>query len=298
MVKIKFQKLTNWRPMTQKLFEDANDILNDYQKRGYQVTLRQLHYQLVTKNLTPNTEGDYKRLSRVMKEGRNGGLVDWDMIVDRTRIPTIPSEFKGIDDLLDTAVNSYRKDRHVDQINYVEVWTEKDAIAGLLEPITRKYHIHLVVDRGYSSVSAMFVAAKRFAKQASDEMEQPKNGHILYLGDHDPSGMDMVRDVKDRMNGFGVGDCEDSILFVNRIAITKEQIDRYDAPPNFTKETDTRTQKYLDEYGEGSWEVDALPPEVLNELLENKIEELIDIKKYNKIIKEEEEDKLELLKKL
>ena len=298
MDKIRIKKPVNWQSKAQKLFEDANEILDDYQEQGYQVTLRQLHYQLVSKNFTPNTDGDYNRLSRVMREARNGGLVDWDMIVDRTRTATIPAEFKGIDDLLDAAINSYRKDRHVDQFAYVEVWTEKDALAGLLEPITRKYHVHLVVDRGYSSASAMFEAAKRFSIEADIGSKQPKNGHILYLGDHDPSGMDMIRDIRDRMSGFGIGNSDMCPLSIKRIAITEEQIEEYNAPPNHIKKTDTRASGYLEEHGEGSWEVDAIPPEALNQLLEQEIEKIIDMKKYNKIIKEEEEDKKELSKKL
>ena len=281
MAKIAYLDPKNLRPATRELLSDITAVVEDLAGQGYVLTLRQLYYQLVTKNILANKTTNYSKLSTILKDARMCGQIDWATIEDRLRIPKIPAQWDTIQDGVLSLTSQFRLDRHEGQDNYVEVWVEKDALSGILEPITDKYHVRLMVNRGYSSVSAMQKASVRFD-------ESNRDNTILYLGDHDPSGLDMDRDIKDRLYEFGV-DVE-----VKRIALTMEQIEKYSPPPNPTKFTDPRSSGYQEEYGDDSWELDALTPKVLDELVSSEIEELIDMEKYDEIIVTEEEQKEKL----
>lgn len=263
----------------------ANEIIENYQAQGYRLTLRQLYYQFVSQDLIPNSERSYKNLGQAINEGRLAGLIDWDAIEDRVRVPKIPSDWDNIEELVETAVNSYRLPRWKGQSNYCELWVEKDALAGVLEPIANEYHITLMVNRGYSSQSAMYAASRRFKVQSHDKAK-----HLFYLGDHDPSGEDMVRDVRDRLEMFG------AIVEVKKVALTMEQVEQYDPPPNPAKMTDARAANYVAEHGSSSWEVDALPPNVLVQLIRDHVEEILDRELMDEIIEREEKDKAALQK--
>lgn len=259
-------------------------IVEDYQSQGYRMTLRQLYYQLVSRDIIPNQQKEYAKLSRMLTDARMTGLVDWDFIEDRIRVPKIPSEFDGIPDLIEAAIASYRKERWADQENYVEVWVEKDALSGVLSPVTTEYHVRLMVNRGYSSASAMHDAALRIRRAA----ENGKTCTIVYLGDFDPSGEDMVRDIEDRLRTFG---CD---VTVNKIGLTMEQIEQYHPPPNPAKMSDPRAANYVAEHGDESWELDALPPNVLDQLLRDNLDEIIDQDLYDEVIEQEDKDKKSL----
>jgi len=151
--------------------------------------------------------------------------------------------------------------------------------SGILNQITEFYHVRLMVNKGYSSCTAMYDAAKHF---------QSKNGLILYLGDHDPSGEDMVRDIKNRLDELGVN------VEVRKIALTTEQVRTYNPPANYAKVTDSRYKSYMEKYSSNCWEVDALPQDVLNDLLHAKIQAIIDMDKFEERIALEKEEKDEL----
>jgi len=274
-----------FRGKTAKLLQKINVVIENYENKGYRLTLRQLYYQLVSRNIIPNSIREYQKLSRTMTDARMTGLIDWDIIEDRIRIPKMPSDFQNISELVKAAIQSYRLDRWEDQDNYVEVWVEKDALSGVLEPITRKYHVSLLVNRGYSSSSAMHDAAIRIRNQNSFD----KNSIVLYLGDHDPSGEDMVRDIQERLRIFGCS------VEVKKIALTMEQVEQYQLPPNPAKRSDPRSENYITKYGDESWELDALTPEVLNELVVMNIENLLDLDAYEAVIQKEEEEKVKLV---
>lgn len=279
-------KNINLRSEACQLVEICNKIIEDYQSQGLRLTLRQLYYCLVVKNIIQNKEKSYKKLSSVVSDARLGGLMDWNAIEDRIRRPQIPTDFKDLAELVEAAVASYRLDRWAGQENYVECWVEKDAISGVLAPLARKYHITLVVNRGYSSQSAMYESAQRFIHNGEEEM---RDATLLYLGDHDSSGEDMVRDIRDRLAMFNVQD-----LKVEKIALTMDQIDQYDPPPNPVKVSDPRAAQYMAAHGDTSWEVDALPPTVLQQIVEDSIVNLLDVEMMDKIIRQEERDKLYL----
>ena len=284
-MKIAYRDPKNLRNSTKILLDDIIRILEDYQEQGYKLTLRQLYYQLVSSHILENKVQNYAKLSRILTDARLCGFVDWEIIEDRIRVPQIPNEWDSISDLVDSAIYGYRKDRHHNQENYIEVWVEKDALSGILEPITKKYHLNLMVNRGYSSITAMFNASQRF----QNEIDKGKECTILYLGDHDPSGLDMIRDIKDRMSTFQIDD-----LDVNQIALTQSQIKKYNPPPNPAKENDPRSKWYIEEFGHVSWELDALKPQVLTKLLESEITKLLDLELYEEIILEENQEKKQL----
>lgn len=268
----------------QEQLKIINEIIEEYADQGYTLTLRQLYYQLVSRDIIPNLQKEYAKLSGLLVKGRMAGFVDWSAIEDRLRVPYIPYSVDDIDDAIYDTIRQYRLDRQDGQDVYIELWVEKDALSGVLKRITSKYHINLMVNRGYSSCTAMHDAYQRL----KDKEEEGKETHILYLGDFDPSGLDMIRDVKERLEEFGV--CPT----VKHIGLTMDQIKEFNPPENPAKITDPRAKWYLQEHGNKSWEVDALDPETLHRLVKENVEELIDMDLFNEMLIKEEKDKEKL----
>jgi hypothetical protein len=284
MVKEKFREKLKLNKQNQEQLKVINEIIEEYAEEGYTLTLRQLYYQLVSRDIIPNKQTEYAKLSTLLVKGRMAGVVDWEAIEDRIRVPFLPYWVEDIEDAIRDTINQYRLNRQEGQDVYIELWVEKDALSGVLKRITSHYHINLMVNRGYSSCSAMHDAYKRLKRQE----DAGKETHILYLGDHDPSGLDMIRDIRERLEEFGVNP------EVRQIGLTMEQIKKYSPPPNPAKITDPRAKWYFEQYGKTSWEVDALNPKVLHTLVKKNVEELIDIDLFNSIIEREEQDKEKL----
>lgn len=257
----------------------ANSIIAQYQAAGYRMTLRQLYYQFVSRNALANTERNYKRLGSILNDGRYGGLIDWSAIEDRNRVPHKVGEFSGLGGLANAALSSYRLDRWEGQQNFVELWVEKAALAGVLQPLADEWHVTLMVNRGYSSASAMYEAAQRFINRDGHQ------GIVLYLGDHDPSGEDMVRDVQSRFVTF------ETSVRVEKVALTMAQVKQYNPPPNPAKMTDSRADAYVAKHGAHSWEVDALPPNVLADLIRDAMRNYVDQSAMESVIAQEKADK-------
>lgn len=298
MAKIKFREIRMSKTNIIRLSQ-INSIIEEYQEEGYVLTLRQLYYQLVSRDIIPNKQAEYSKLSTLLKEGRMAGIVDWDAIEDRLRKPDKPSSFDSPQDILEAAIRQYALPRQEGQPVYIEVWVEKDALSGVLKRVTEKYHIPILVNRGYSSASAMFDSFKRFMRAYNDGQYIG----VLYLGDFDPSGIDMIRDIKDRIIEFVMGDlgyetkeeCLEYFPFsVTPIALTKEQIRLYNPPPNPAKITDPRSRDFIKIHGKTSWEVDALRPEILNELLNQAIHQRMDVSLYEEIVDREDSDRAKL----
>lgn len=286
-------------------------IVKDYQAQGLTLTLRQLYYQLVSQDLIANKESEYKRVGEVVSRARRGGLLDWEALEDRVRQPVMPPEYDGLDDLMEAALHTYRLPRLKGQESYVELWVEKDALAGVIAPIARQWHVALMVNRGYSSTSAMKASGERLRRKCVEIGAE--NVHVLYLGDLDPSGEDMVRDISERLEEYinqGVlvfregstvtveeeEDRRDRLyphidLAVTKLALTMDQVRTYSPPPNPAKRTDSRFAKFSEEHGNESWEVDALPPRILRDLIVIELERLIDSELVETIKQEEVADK-------
>jgi len=279
------EAFNDWEPSNasgQALLHHTNVIIAEYRAQGYVLTLRQLYYQFVARDLIPNTERSYKNLGELVKKGRMAGSIDWSAIVDRGRSAEMWPQWNDPADLITGAAASYRLDRWAGQERYVEVWVEKDALASVVEPACDALHVRWLACRGYSSATAMYDGAERF-KLASDD---GKWNLLIYLGDHDPSGMDMSRDVADRLDEMQATDVE-----VHRIALNMDQVDQYDPPPNPTKFTDSRQASYVARFGRESWELDALEPAVMDSLIRDRIEEVLDRQAYEKVVEQEDLDK-------
>jgi len=245
----------------------ANAIIADYERQGYDLTLRQLYYQMVAAGHIPNNERTYKNLGTAIDDGRMVGLIDWERIVDRTRNLEGLGHFGSPADIMRAAVYSYHEDKWAGQEYHPEVWVEKQALAGVVQRICNRLDVSFFACRGYVSQSEMWGAARRLMRHR-DAGQHPV---ILYLGDHDPSGIDMTRDVAARLSLF-VGD----EVEVRRLALNWSQIEEYNPPPNPAKLSDSRSTAYIEAHGDESWELDALPPQTINSLIEDELNDLID----------------------
>jgi hypothetical protein len=335
----------NLKQDTLDIIERMNTILAEYS--GQKLSARQIYYRFIGGNYLPNswidvtynakqglppdtknTPKNYQRLIAMLVSARYAGLIDWEAIEDRGREPKVPGEWESINEIVDIAVEQFRLPRWSNQPKYVELWVEKDALAGVLGPIARRNHVPLVVNKGYSSASAMKAAAERMLEACDvalqvqcdncaedfdyrtpdgtckgcrtktnpmfrynfrsgeregeqvDEIE--KEVVVLYLGDHDPSGKDMIRDIKDRLAEFGVPN-----LKVDSIALTTAQVRKFNPPPNPAKITDSRAAAYIAEFGNQSWELDALPPRELNRIVEQAIARNVDREAMDAVIERE-----------
>lgn len=257
----------NLGPAKLRLIEWANEIIAEYEAQGYDLTLRQLYYQFVSKGHIPNNERSYKNLGTAIDDGRMVGLIDWERIVDRTRNLEGLSHFSSPAEIMRAAVYSYHEDKWASQENHVEVWVEKQALAGVVQRICNRMDVSFFACRGYVSQSEMWSAARRLTHHR-DAGQRPV---ILYLGDHDPSGIDMTRDVAARLTLFVGDDVE-----VRRLALNWDQIEEHNPPPNPAKLSDSRATAYIEAHGLESWELDALPPTTINSLIEDELNVLLD----------------------
>lgn len=266
-----------------ELIELVNQVIAEYSAQGYELTLRQAYYQLVARGYIPNNERSYKNIGNLINDGRLSGLIDWYAITDRTRNLRGNSHWDTPADVINSARYSYLLDKWEGQSNYVEVWVEKDALVDVVGQACRPLDIPFFSCRGYTSQSEMWSAAQRFIGQANREQRI-----IIHLGDHDPSGIDMTRDIQDRLDLFG------SNVYVKRVALTMNQIATYNPPPNPAKITDSRASKYIEEYGDESWELDALEPKVITDLIINEVTAYRDDELYREICSKESRGKEEL----
>jgi hypothetical protein len=252
---------------SQEIVDRANGIVEEYEKQGFDLTLRQLFYQFVSRGLIANKDSEYKRLGSILNDARLAGLVDWTAIVDRTRYLRNNSHWDNPADIIQSAASSYARDKWANQPNRIEVWIEKDALVGVIAQVCKRLDVPYFSCRGYTSASEMWVAGQRLVRYLEDGQEPV----ILHLGDHDPSGKDMSRDIVDRLELF----TGDHVRF-QRIALNMDQVDQYDPPPNPAKITDSRASAYIAEFGSESWELDALDPRVLSDLIETAVCQFID----------------------
>lgn len=255
------------RASTLAIIKTANSIIQEYSQQGYTLTLRQLYYQHVARGLIENTEKSYKNMGEIINKGRLSGLIDWDAIEDRTRNLRGLSHWDEPADIIKSAYHSFRLNKWENQSNRIECWVEKDALVGVLQRVCGRHDVDYFSCRGYVSQSEMYEASKRIARY----LRQGQQVIILHLGDHDPSGIDMTRDIGERLHMFvGQG------IEIDRLALNWEQIEQYNPPPNPAKTTDARFNSYADEYGTQSWELDALEPAVIEDLIEQRILRLRD----------------------
>lgn len=272
----------NFRPESLQLIEKINTVIADYARQGFGLTLRQVYYQMVARNIIPNNERSYKNLGNLISDARLAGLIDWQAIEDRTRNLRGNSHWSDPGSVIDSAAYSYHLDHWVGQRNYVEVWVEKDALIGIVGQICQRLDVNHFSCRGYVSQSEMWEAARRLKRRS----DQGQHIVLLHLGDHDPSGKDMSRDISDRLVTFETYGVE-----FHRLALNMDQVDAYNPPPNPTKLTDSRASGYIAEYGHECWELDALEPMVISNLIRDHVTKYRDEKVYNEILRREKHGK-------
>lgn len=281
---------------SREIIRRANEIIEEYRQQGLDLTLRQVYYQFVSRGWIPNNQAEYKRLGSVLNDARMAGEMDWDAIEDRTRNIRANSHWGEPSDIIESAANSYREDLWADQKHYVEVWIEKDALVGVLDAVCPKNDVPYFSCRGYTSQSEMWAAAMRLNRAARNG-RQPV---VIHLGDHDPSGVDMSRDIRDRLNLFSTAELdspkfdrawEPAEIDVRRIALTMAQVDHFQPPDNPAKMKDARAQQYVALYGDKSWELDALEPRTLIGLIQKEIDSCKDQDAWDESVARQEENR-------
>lgn len=239
----------------------VNAILDEYDAQGFDLSLRQLYYQLVARGYIENSQASYKRTGDLVNNARLAGLIDWEMIRDRGRSTVWASHWNSPVELMQAAVETFRIDKWKDQPYHVEIMVEKQALEGVLIPVCRRLDVRFTANKGYSSSSMMYEIGQRLASR------EGKYIAILYLGDHDPSGIDMTRDVEERLRLFSYD--HEKAVTVERLALNMDQVKSMHPPENPAKESDTRYTDYVEKYGASSWELDAIDPTDLARLVEN-----------------------------
>lgn len=255
----------------------ANDICREMKAQGYDLTLRQLYYQFVAKGFIENSQKSYNNLGDTINRARLAGLLDWDYIEDRTRSLRGYSEHTSPAEVINEY--AFGMSRWAGQECRVEVWVEKEALVGVVQRAAAERRMDFFACRGYVSQSELYSAAKRHLRRL-ERLQQ--RTIILHLGDHDPSGIDMTRDIEDRLQLFGAYTTQ-----VHRLALNYDQVEEYSPPPNPAKLSDSRAPGYIERFGDQSWELDALEPRMLHDLILEHADRYIDHKLFAKAEKAE-----------
>ena len=247
----------NWNPQrkTYAIIAMAKEVIDDAAAKGYRFTLRRVYYALVSKNVIPNSERAYKSLSVTLDKARWAGFIAPNALEDLQRVPSSVPEWDSPKDFVDSVVPQYRTDWWYGAEPLVEVWAEKAAVTGIVGPVAAEFGVTYLAMRGFGSFTSVYNATQRFLGRRVE---------IIYVGDFDPSGMEMDHDLNDRLRRMRA-DAE-----IVRVALTREQVDEYDLVPQPTKQSDSRAKHW---YHEGSWELDALDADLLAGLVREAIRE-------------------------
>lgn len=257
----------NFRAAALEMIDQANKIIAEYEAQNLDLTLRQLYYQFVGRGLLGNTDKNYKQLQSVISDGRIAGLVSWTAIEDRTRNLMGLDNFSSPGQAINRLARAYRRDLWAEQPWRPEVWVEKEALVGVIQGICNELRVDFFACRGYNSQSEQWRAGQRFARYQM----KGQRPIVFHLGDHDPSGLDMTRDNRDRLEMFaGVP------VMVQRLALNMKQVEELNPPPNPAKLTDVRAAAYVEEFGDSSWELDALSPTYIRDLIRDAVRRVRD----------------------
>jgi hypothetical protein len=259
-------------PSTVKRFRHTKDQLYTLDAAIYEacvsehpVTLRGVFYRVVSAGAVDKTEAGYRVVGRQLLKLRRAGNIPYSWITDGTRLILKPDSWSSLDRMLADAAASYRRALWDDQDAEVIILSEKDAISGVVHPVTAERDVELGIVRGYSSETFTHSIAETVIA-----IDAPgKTTFVYQLGDHDPSGVDAWRDFRDKVVGFAPS----AAVVFERRAVTEAQIDDLELPTRPTKNSDTRSRGFAGE----SVEVDAIPPSVLRSIVERAITRHIDV---------------------
>jgi hypothetical protein len=243
------------------------------------MTVRQVFYQATVRGIIDKTESGYTKVQTDLVQMRLSGQLPYDWLADSTRWQRKPRSYFGVEDALRETARLYRKSLWAEADSYVEVWLEKDALSGVILPITAMYDVPLMVARGYASLSFLHGAAEFISK-----LDVPT--YIYHLGDFDPSGVNAGEKIDQTLKEMAP---EADISF-ERIAVMPEQIARWNLPTRPTKASDSRSKGF----GEISVELDAIDPQRLRDLVQAVIEQHLPADQFA-TLKAAEESERELL---
>jgi hypothetical protein len=272
-------------PKYDELIRASLEIFDQYDTS---ITLRQLYYRLVSRLLIPNTINSYKRLSRILVQAREQGDVPINCIEDRSRriLGRGDTGFDSAEEYLKNKLNSlqdswkgFTMPMWDDQPKHLLISLEKDALSRLVSRIANNYSVRTFPTRGYPSFS--------YVKGMANYMESRLAGRhvtVLYYGDFDPSGIDIERDLEVRLARYGAKD-----FSVTRVALTADQISEHNLPPMPVKRSDARSESFMAEHGDKSVELDALDPNLFQEIVEKSIRSNIDVRRWNAKVRKIEE---------
>lgn len=264
----------NFRKKSMVLIDQANSVIHAMRARGFTLTVRQLYYQFVSRDWLENTKQNYERLASVVDDARKAGLIPWDAIEDRTRFLRRIPDWDNPQDFLNEVVESYAEDVWRDQDYYAEFWVEKDALLGVVEVACNELRVPYFACRGYPSSSELYKAGKRMAAHRA----AGRWPIVFYAGDHDPSGLQMgIENAPNALMMYA----RSNDIEVRHVALTRDQIDEYQPPANYAKESDSRYNWYVGETGlDDSWELDALDPDVIDAIIRENVESVLDRPKF------------------
>lgn len=246
-------------------------------------TVRQVFYQAVNRGLVPKSEtGGYRVVQRRLVALRESGEIPYGWIVDGTRYVTGHARYDGLAEFADHAAGLYRKDYWSDAPVNVEVWLEKDALKGVLIPtVVNECGLGLHVTRGFASVTYLQEAA-------DDIIRDGRPTYVYVLTDFDPSGVSIAEKIESELQARAPG----HEVHIRRLAVDREQIDRWDLPTRPTKTSDTRARNFQRVHGTDSVELDAIPPDELRKLVKDAIDGHMDpwrLEQFRMVEQEERE---------
>lgn len=254
------------------LIDTCETILAGYHQRGFTIAMRQLYYRLVIEGRVKNTPRSYENLVSLMTNARMAGRIDWEHIVDPSHC-ILPHETEETQlDILHKISDRLIGNLWKGQPNRVIVTVEKEAIATTMESFCREWGVTLLITRGYASSVSLRELVNSYIIGACPDIT------VLHFGDHDPSGLDISRDLQERLELFSCGKAQINFC---RVGLTMEQVEELHLPPNPTKVTDSRFSSYNRQHGGESWELEALDPSYLHGLLTAEIFKLIDFSTWN-----------------
>lgn len=281
MTYLKYQHF-NFRADRLALIEKINTMIERYAAKGiYDLSVRQIYYQLVSADEFENSLSNYNKIGNIISDGRMAGLISWDSIVDRNRTLYGTRTWDNMMSALKTMRAKYKLNLWEDQDWYPVCGVEKAALEGVVGSICSELRIDYIAFRGYSSQSQSWSLGQRFAA-AYKRGQRPI---LFYLHDHDPSGLDMIRDHRERMSLF----CGAQVM-VQPLALNMTQIQEHNPPPNVAKESDSRFADYQQKYGDESWELDALDPLLIQKLISDAVLMIRDEDKWDANLAREVDD--------
>lgn len=275
-----------WNPQAKtKLLLDEVRLQLDLWDDQQPVTIRQLFYGLIGRQVIDKTEATYSKLCEVLNRARRAGMVPWEAIRDDGPSLHVPRGFASPDEfllVLRYSAQQYRRDRQAGQDRYIEVWCEAAGMVPQLRRVTEPYGVAVATSGGFDSVTAKYDAACRFIDRDVPTL-------VLHVGDHDPSGCSIIDSAAEDITAF-CDDTDPGIVEFRRLAVTPAQIEDLALPTAPPKAGDRRGEQMTD-----TVQAEAIPPAVLADIVSHAITSLIDLDAYEQLLDIEAGERAELI---